>query len=134
VYTKVVLFILFTILGFMLGGYAQAHEQTPAYPKILPSHVQGVVKVQLVLLNRRKEINYYEIGLFDEDFNELDFTSQNKIIKIGYGEKTDFDVYLRKSDLDVAVYICTASKILKSNKSRAVVSSIVCSKLGGEPL
>ncbi len=118
----------------MLGGYSQAHEQTPAYPKILPSHVQGVVKVQLVLLNRRKEINYYEIGLFDEDFNELDFTSQNKIIKIGYGEKTDFDVYLRKSDLDVAVYICTASKILKSNKSRAVVSSIVCSKLGGEPL
>jgi len=118
----------------MLGGYAQANEQTPAYPKIAPSHVNGVVKVQLQFLNRRKEINYYEIGLFDKNFDELNFTTQNKIIKIGYGEKTDFDVYFRKSDLDKAVYICTASKILKSNKSRAVVSSIVCSKLGGEPL
>ena len=48
----------------MLGSYAQAHEQTPAYPRILPSHVEGVVKVQLRLLNRRKEINYYEIWSF----------------------------------------------------------------------
>jgi hypothetical protein len=118
----------------MLGSYAQAHEQTPAYPRILPSHVQGVVKVQLQLLNRRKEINYYEIGLFDKDFDEINFTTKRKIIKIDYEEKIDFDVYLRKSDLDKAVYICTASKILKSNNSRAIVSSIVCSKLGGEPL
>ena len=57
----------------MLGGYAQAHEQTPAYPKIAPSHVNGVVKVQLQFLNRRKEINYYEIGLFDKNFDELRF-------------------------------------------------------------
>ena len=133
-YTKVVYFISLFILGFTLGECGYAHEQTPAYPKIAPSHVNGVVKVQLQLLNRRKEINYYEIGLFDKHFHELNFTTQNKIIKIGYGEKTDFDVYLRKSDLYRAVYICTASKILKSNKSRAVVSSIVCSKLGGEPL
>ena len=118
----------------MLGSYAQAHEQTPAYPRTLPSHVEGVVKVQLQLLNRRKEINYYEIGLFDENFEEMDFTTKRKIIKIDYEEKLDFDVYLRKSDLDKAVYICTASKILKSNISRAIVSSIVCSKLGGEPL
>jgi hypothetical protein len=134
VYTKVVYFVSLFILGFALGECVYAHEQTPAYPKIAPSHVNGVVKVQLQLLNRRKEINYYEIGLFDKNFDELNFTTQNKIIKIGYGEKTDFDVYLRKSDLDRAVYICTASKTLKSNKTRAVVSSIVCSKLGGEPL
>jgi hypothetical protein len=118
----------------MLGTYAQSHEQTPAYPRILPSHVEGVVKVQLRLLNRRKEINYYEIGLFDKNFEEMDFTTKRKIIKIDYQEKVDFDIYLRKSDLNKAVYICTASKILKSNKSRAVVSSLVCSKLGGEPL
>jgi len=118
----------------MLGANAQSHEQTPAYPRILPSHVEGIVKVQLHLLNRRKEINYYEVGLFDQNFEEMDFTTKRKIIKIDYQEKVDFDVYLRKSDLDKAVYICTASKILKSNKSRAVVSSLVCSKLGGEPL
>ncbi|MGI9359911.1 MAG: hypothetical protein ACR2ON_10935 [Paracoccaceae bacterium] len=126
--------VAFLTLFFMLGSYAQAHEQTPAYPMTLPSHVEGVVKVQLQLLNRRKEINYYEIGLFDENFEEMDFTTKRKIIKIDYEEKLDFDVYLRKSDLDKAVYICTASKILKSNISRAIVSSIVCSKLGGEPL
>jgi len=120
----------------MLGSYAQAqaHEQTPAYPRALPSHVQDVVKVQLQILNRRKEINYYEVGLFDKNFDEIDFTTKRKIIKIDYEEKIDFDVYLRKSDLHKAVYICTASKILKSNSSRAIVSSIVCSKLGGEPL
>jgi hypothetical protein len=118
----------------MLGANAQSHEQTPAYPRILPSHVQDVVKIQLQILNRRKEINYYEVGLFDKNFDEIDFTTKRKIIKIDYEEKIDFDVYLRKSDLHKAVYICTASKILKSNKSRAIVSSIVCSKLGGEPL
>jgi len=118
----------------MLGSYAQAHEQTPAYPKVLPSHVKGVVKVQLQLLNRRQEINYYGIGVFDKDFNEINFTSKQKIMKLDYKNKIDFDVYIRKSDLKRAVYICTASKILKSNNSRAIVSSIVCSKLGGEPL
>ena len=63
--------------------------------------------------------------LFDQNFEEMDFTTKRKIIKIDYQEKVDFDVYLRKSDLDRAVYICTASKILKSNSSRAIVSSIV---------
>jgi len=41
----------------MLGTYAQSHEQTPAYPRILPSHVEGVVKVQLQLFHRKKEKN-----------------------------------------------------------------------------
>jgi len=106
---------------------------TPAYPVVKPSHVAGVVKVEMSLLNSREEIEWYQIELFDLNWTNIHFASSYRIINIGYKERKSFDVYIRKSDMDEAVYLCTTSKVRKTSKSRTLVSSRICSRLDGEP-
>ncbi len=110
-----------------------AHEMTPAYPIIKPSYVSGVVKVDLSLFNSREEINYYEIGLYDLNWDGIPFSAVYRIIKVGYKERKNFSVYIRESDLDEAVYVCTTSKIRRQKETRTLVSSRICSRLDGMP-
>jgi len=107
---------------------------TPAYPILKPSHVAGVVKAEMSLFNSREEVKYYQIELFDLNWNNLPFSSTYKIIKVGYKERKDFDVYIRKSDLDIATYICTTSKVKKTTKSSTLISSKICSRIDGKPV
>lgn len=110
-----------------------AHEMTPAYPIIKSSHVSGVVKVDLSLFNSREEINYYEIGLYDLNWDGIPFSAVYRIIKVGYKERKNFSVYIRESDLDEAVYVCTTSKIRRQRENKTLVSSKICSRLDGMP-
>ena len=110
-----------------------AHEMTPAYPIVKPSHVTGVVKVDLSLFNSREEINYYEIGLYDLNWDRIPFSAVYRIIKVGYKERKNFSVYIRESDLDEAVYVCTTSKIRRQLEAKTLVSSKICSRLDGMP-
>ena len=110
-----------------------SHEMTPAYPEVKPSHVLDVVKVEMSLFNSREEIQYYQVDLFDLNWTNIPFSTTYRIIKIGYKEKKAFNVYIRKSDMDEAVYLCTTSKVRKSNKSKTLISSRICSRLDGEP-
>ena len=122
------------ILLFLLWSFSpSAHEMTPAYPVVKPSHVAGVVKVEMSLFNSREEIEWYQIELFDLNWTNIPFASSYRIINIGYKERKSFDVYIRKSDMDEAVYLCTTSKVRKTSKSRTLVSSRICSRLDGEP-
>jgi len=106
---------------------------TPAYPEVKPSHVSDVVKVEMSLFNSREEIQYYQVDLFDLNWTNIPFSTTYRIIKIAYKEKKAFNVYIRKSDMDEAVYLCTTSKVRKSNKSKTLISSRICSRLDGEP-
>jgi len=110
-----------------------AHEMTPAYPIVKPSHVTGVVKVDLSLFNSREEINYYEIGLYDLNWDRIPFSAVYRIIKVGYKERKNFSVYIRESDLDEAVYVCTTSKIRRQLETKTLISSKICSRLDGMP-
>ena len=110
-----------------------AHEMTPAYPIVKPSHVTGVVKVDLSLFNSREEINYYEIGLYDLNWDGIPFSAVYRIIKVGYKERKNFSVYIRESDLDEAVYVCTTSKIRRQLETKTLISSKICSRLDGMP-
>ncbi len=106
---------------------------TPAYPDLKPSHVAGVVKAEMSLFNSREEIKYYQIELFDLNWNNMPFSTTYRIMKVGYKERKNFNVYIRKSDLDIATYICTISKIKRKSGARTLVSSRICSKINGEP-
>ena len=110
-----------------------AHEMTPAYPIVKPSHVTGVVKVDLSLFNSREEINYYEIGLYDLNWDRIPFSAVYRIIKVGYKERKNFSVYIRESDLDEAVYVCTTSKIRRQLETKTLISSKICSRLDWMP-
>ena len=123
------LIVLFLLCSFSTS----AHEMTPAYPVVKPSHVDGVVKVEMSLFNSREEIEWYQIELFDLNWTNIPFASSYRIINIGYKERKSFDVYIRKADMDEAVYLCTTSKVRKSSKSRTLISSRICSRLDGEP-
>ena len=123
------LVVLFLLLSFSTS----AHEMTPAYPEVKPSHVAGVVKVEMSLFNSWEEIEWYQIELFDLNWTNIPFASSYRIINIGYKERKSFDVYIRKADMDEAVYLCTTSKVRKSSKSKTLVTSRICSRLDGEP-
>ena len=50
------------IVLLLLAFPAFAHEMVPTYPKLKPSHVEGVSKVEMELFNKRKDVEFYEIG------------------------------------------------------------------------
>ena len=123
-----------TIIAFLVwASYVTAHEMTPAYPEVKMSHVKNVLKVEMSLFNSREEIKYYQIDLFDLNWMPIPFSTTYRIMKVDYQEHRAFDVYIRKRDLPEAVYLCTTSKVRKTNVSRTLVSSKICSRLDGEP-
>ena len=117
------------VLMLFVGSCANAHQFLPTYPKFQNSFVEGVVYTKMELFNKRKEIGFYELGVFDENWNSLSFASESKIIRINYLETKNVNVYIKKEDLKRAVYICTESKILKENVQVTQIASKICSKI-----
>lgn len=113
----------------LFGGYANAHQFLPTYPTFQLSHIDDVVYTKMQLFNKRKEIDFYELSVFDGEWNTIPFASENKLIQINYLETKEINIYLKKSDLKRVVYICTESKIRKQDIQYAVISSKICSKV-----
>ena len=119
---------IMSLMMVSLVSVAHAHEMTPTYPKLEPSHLDGVVKTTMQMFNKREEVEYYEIGVFDEEFKPVPFVTSYTIVKIKYLGKVTFDVYLRKSDMERAVYVCSRSKLRKDTQVRTAIASTICSK------
>jgi len=120
----------FIILLLVLnGGYASAHQWTPTYPKLKPSHVTGVYTTKMELFNSRKEIRYYSVGVFDKDWNKVPFVTSPSILRISYLDKRLVDIYLHKKHKNKAHYICSRSKILSSVRDPSIIASRIFSKI-----
>ena len=114
---------------FLLVSFpAFAHEMTPTYPKLTPSHLDNLYKTTMEMFNKREEVEYYEIGVFDENWVAIPFVSSYQIIKLRYLGHVTFDVYIRKSDVSRATYICSMSKLRKEDRVKTAVASRICSK------
>lgn len=120
--------IIITIL-LALSASAWGHQFIPTYPELRPSYVPGIVTTRLELFNSRKDIEYYEVGVFDGNWNKVPFATDERIFKVSYLGKKYLDIYIRNSDIQKVVYICTTSKLLKVDTQRTVVSSKICSKV-----
>lgn len=116
------------LLSFLLLGSAVAHEMTPTYPELGVSHVDGVLKAELQMFNKREDVEYYELGVFDADWEPIPFVSNYKILRLNYLGHVRFDVYVRKVDADRAAYVCSKSMLRREKTTEAVVSSKICSK------
>lgn len=127
-YTKLITAVIF----LSLASAVTSHEQTPAYPKMKYSTVKGVVKYELSLFNQREEIKYFQLALYDQNFEGLPFSAKYRIMKVDYQTRKNFNVYIRKQDLGRAMYICTISKVAKGISSKPFVQSMVCSKIKEE--
>lgn len=121
---------LFTAVAvFIFAATAQAHEWTPTYPKFEPSFLDGIVVTTMSLFNKREEIEYYEITVFDEEWQPVPFASTSKLVHISYLETKSIDIYIREVDCDRIEYICTESKIFIDDTSQTGVTSRICSKV-----
>ena len=108
---------------------AYAHEMTPTYPEWRPSHVRGVAKTTMEMFNKRQDVKYYEIGVFDKEWKPVKFVSQYKILNLKYLGHVKFDIYVNMDDIPSATYICSKSKVKDDSSAAALLSSKVCSKI-----
>ena len=114
---------------FLTSAQVLSHEMTPTYPELRPSYTDGLYSVKMKLFNRRDDVVFYYINVFDKDWESISFATQDKLIRIGYLEKKDFEIYIRGADYERAEYICTSSKLLKDNVGSTAVTSRICSKI-----
>ena len=115
--------------AILVSTSAIAHELTPTYPELRPAFVDNVLVTTMKMWNRRNDTDYYEIQVFDKDWNKIPFAATDKIMKIGYLEHKTFDVYIRKKDENSLEFICTISKQLKQDVMSTGVKSKICSRI-----
>lgn len=113
----------------LFSGYASAHQFLPTYPKFQPSFVAGVSHVNMELFNKRKDAEYYELGVFDTNWNPISFASASKIFQVKHLETKKIIVYVRNEDLVKVVFICTESKLRREETKQPLISSKICSKI-----
>jgi len=113
----------------LIGGDAYAHQFLPTYPKFQYSFIDGVMYTKMQLFNKRKEVEYYELSVYDDNWNKISFASETKLIRISYLQTKDVNVYVKKQDLFKVTYICTESKHQRENVQVAVIATQICSKV-----
>jgi len=121
-----------SVIGLVLAcitAAASAHQFTPTYPVFDSSYIEGVMQTKLELFNKRKEVGYYELAVYDKDWQPVTFASEDKLLQVRYLETKKINVYVKQQDLSKAVYICTESRLRKEEVSHTVVSSKICSKV-----
>jgi hypothetical protein len=121
--------LLTAVAVLLLAATAQAHEWTPTYPKFKPSFLDGIVVTTMSLFNKRKEIEYYDISIFDQEWQPVPFATTSKLVHVSYLETKIIDIYIREVDCERIEYICTESKILTDDTSQTGVTSRICSKV-----
>jgi hypothetical protein len=113
-----------------LGQAAAAHEMSPTYPVLRNAYLDGVKTTQMTLINKREDIDFYSISVFDDDWEPINFiTDYGGTIEIGYMQKKIFNLYLRNSDAKRAEYICSTSRSIKLDPRATSVKSRICSRV-----
>ena len=112
-----------------LAATAQAHEWTPTYPKFRPSFLEGIVVTTMNLFNKRKEIEYYEISVYDENWKTIPFAASHKIINVPYLSQKTVEIYIREIDCEHIEYICTTSRRFVDDAESTGIDSRICSKV-----
>jgi len=106
-----------------------AHEQTPTYFKVMPSEYNDIYYTDIKVFNRRNDVKFYAIEVYDEEWNPVAYGASNRVFRLEYLKRKQMRVYFREVDKDKVVYVCTKSKIAKKSSSRTAVSSRICSKV-----
>ena len=80
------------------------------------------------IFNKRSDVEYYEIGLFDKEWNPVYFVADYKVVQLKYLTGTSIDIYIAKENRERVEYVCSRSKIRKGSDTRTAVSSRICSR------
>ena len=74
------------------------------------------------------DIEYYEIGVFDGDWQPIPFVTAYKILPVEYLQEVKIDIYIKESNTEEARYVCSLSKLRSSNESQTLLVTRICSK------
>jgi hypothetical protein len=81
------------------------------------------------IFNKRREVEYYELGVFSQNWEPVTFASEDRIIRVRYLETKKINIYVKNEDLSKVTYICTESRLRKEDVKDTVISSKICSKV-----
>jgi len=121
-------FVMFFLMMIISVGVS-AHQWTPTYPELKPAYMDGVLVADLELFNTRNDVEYFEVSVFDKDWKAIKFATTEKIFSVPFLKRKSISVYIREQDKFKITYICSKSKLLSEEISRALVSSRICSKI-----
>jgi hypothetical protein len=119
--------LLFLIIIFV-STLISAHEQVPTYPIWKPGPFVGILQTHITVFNKRNDVEYYEVGVFDMNWKPVFFVADEKILHLPYLKTRRIGVYIAKEKIDEVEYVCTRSRIKKNTKRRTAVSSKICSR------
>jgi hypothetical protein len=116
------------ILWLLLCGSVAAHDMTPTYPKWKMSFIPSAKMTTMQVFNKRSDVQWYEIGVFDKKWQHIPFVTRYKIINIKYLHRVRFDVYVNDKNAKVVEYICSTSKLRGNDDFKPIVESRICSR------
>ena len=116
------------ILWLLLCGSVAAHDMTPTYPKWKMSFIPSAKMTTMQVFNKRNDVEWYQIGVFDKDWQPIPFVTRYKILNIKYLQRVKFDVYVNEENAKVAEYICSTSKLRGNDDFKPIVESKICSR------
>ena len=116
------------ILWALLSSIVAAHDMTPTYPKWKMSFIPSAKMTSMEVFNKRSDVQWYQIGVFDEDWKPIPFVTRYKILKVKYLSRVKFDVYVNDNDSKRAEYICSTSKLRGNDDFKPIVESKICSR------
>jgi hypothetical protein len=117
--------LVITLFSTALWG----HEFTPTYPKFKPSFIDDASVTTMKLWNKRSDVKYYEVTVFNSEWKPIPFATVYRLIKLDYNDQISFDIYVKNKDARKVTYICTTSKQLNEDVKSTGVMSRICSKV-----
>lgn len=123
-------YVIVLLLNFcLLNTFALAHQFTPTYPKFTSSFVDGVVGTKMELFNKRRDVEYYELDVYDVNWKPVPFATETKLVYIKYLETKNIPIYVKAEDIKTVVYICSESRLQRRLTTETLISSKICSKV-----
>ena len=116
------------ILWVLLCSSVAAHDMTPTYPEWKMSFIPSAKMTTMQVFNKRSDVQWYKIGVFDKEWKPIPFVTRYKIINIKYLHRVKFDVYVNEENAKVAEYICSTSKLRGNDDFKPIVESKICSR------
>jgi hypothetical protein len=116
------------ILWLLLCGSVAAHDMTPTYPKWKMSFIPTAKMTTMKVFNKRADVQWYQIGVFDKEFKPIPFVTRYKILRIKYLSHVKFDIYINDDNVKRAEYVCTTSKLRGNDDFKPIVESRICSR------
>ena len=93
------------LLTLLSGQASLAHDFTPTYPKLEETHIDGILKANMRLFNKRDDIRYYRVGVYDSEWNEVPFIVQGgKILNVEYLQRTLMSIFKRAREKILLIF------------------------------